>query len=270
MIQKICFAILTVIFLSELGFKLYSKSNITDPTNPVELKVMTYNLFFKNKYPNNSIDVIKESNPDVLFVQELTPTWAANLEAVIGKSYPYKLIKPLKGTHGIGIYSKYQLTDQLFLNNASNKPFAQAAVLHIEHRKIKIINTHLASPAVAIENKEQFFSLYRKNYKLRKKQVEKISNLSKDHSNKHHAQILIGDLNTMKYEPLFKRLKFRWADAHSISGRGLGFNFPHSLRVKPFITLDYILGKGEIDFIETKVLKGGSSDHLAIISKLKI
>lgn len=54
------------------------------------------------------------------------------------------------------------------------------------------------------------------------------------------------------------------------SGSGFGFNFPHTNTVIPFLTLDYILAKGSAKCISSKVLQGGSSDHLAIMSTIEI
>ncbi len=267
---KICFYILSSLLVFELGFHLLSKTNVSDPIDEVELNVMSYNLFFKNQSPAQSISIIKNSNPDVLFVQELTPNWAKILDQNIGKTYPFRLTKPMNGTHGIGIYSKFKIQNQHFLNNAYNKPYAQIAQLKVGKKEIQIINTHLASPAIAVENKENFAKLYFKNYKNRAEELSSINNWVEATTDKFSAHLLIGDLNTMKYEPLFKKLKYNWANSHSILRDGLGFSFPHSSRIIPFLTLDYIMGKGKIKFIESKVLKGGSSDHLAIMSRMKV
>lgn len=261
---------IALLFLFEIGLRFYSKSNAKKPILSTRIKVMTYNVFFKNKSPNNTIRLILKENPDILFIQELTPKWAAILNKKLGNTYPYKLLKPLDGTHGIGIYSKHQLSNHQLLNNSYNKPYAQIADLRIGQNKVQLLNSHLASPAVAIENRDEFFSLYCQNYKTRKNQLQTLTAIAKKNTKKFQAQLIVGDLNTMKYEPIFKSLKFSWVDSHSVSGKGLGFNFPHSSRIAPILTLDYILGKGQIKFIETNVIEGGGSDHLAIVSTMEI
>jgi len=261
---------IALLFLFEIGLSIYSKFNVKDPIKSTEIKVMTYNVFFKNKSPNYTIKLILKENPDILFVQELTPKWATILNKKLGNNYPYKLLHPLNGTHGIGIYSKHQLSNHQLLNNSYNKPYAQTADVQIGENKVQLINSHLASPAVAIENRDEFFSLYWQNYKTRKNQLQALQTIAKKNTQIFQARLIVGDLNTMKYEPIFKSLKFSWANAHSVSGRGLGFNFPHSSRVPPFLTLDYILGKGQIKFIETEIVDGGGSDHLAIVTKIDV
>lgn len=231
---------------------------------------MTYNLFFKNNTPNQSVEIIMKENPDVIFVQELTPKWASELDRTIGQSYKYKMTKPMRGTHGIGIYSKFKITNQKFLNNSERKPYAQIVDLTIEDKKIQLINTHLASPAVAVENKENFISLFANNYQLRKYQVKELNNLAFKESKSYDCQLLVGDLNTLHSEPIFKKLKSRWANSSNGLLRWMNFNFPHSNRIKPIVTLDYVMGRGKLKFVKSKVIKGGSSDHLAILTNLKI
>ena len=53
-------------------------------------------------------------NPDILVVQELTPNWDLRIKNLLGKSYKYKLTKPLKGTHGIVYLLKTQNKQPIF------------------------------------------------------------------------------------------------------------------------------------------------------------
>jgi endonuclease/exonuclease/phosphatase (EEP) superfamily protein YafD len=262
--------LLAIIFILDIGFSVYSNFNIRSSGVVKEIKVMSYNLFFKNKRPNQSIAIIKNANPDIIFIQELTPKWAAEIDKTLGETYKYKMTKPLRGTHGIGIYSKHKISNQEFLNNSSKKPYAQIVDLTIEDKTIQLINTHLASPAIAFENKDKFFSLFARNYQIRKKQIKELNNLASSGSKRYDCQLLVGDLNTLHSEPIFKMLKFRWTNSSNGLFRWMKFNFPHSSRIKPIVTLDYIMGKGKMKFLESKVIKGGSSDHLALLVNLKI
>lgn len=269
-IVKYCSLLIGFICLIEVGFSLYSNSNVDSGGVDTALTVMSYNLFFKNGRKDQSIAIIKKANPDVLFVQELTPNWAAKIENSLEGAYKYKVTESLDGTHGIGIYSKYKIDNQRLLNNSARKPFAQVVDLSINNKSIQLINTHLASPAVAIENKDRFFSLFRENYQIRKKQIKALNALAENGSKKFDCQLLVGDLNTLHSEPIFKRLKFKWVNSNNGLLRWMKFNFPHSSKIIPIVTLDYVLGRGEMKFLESKVLEGGSSDHLAIMTKIEI
>ena len=152
----------------------------------------------------------------------------------------------------------------------SNKPYAQSATATLGQKPIKIINAHLASPAIAVENKEKFFSLYYQNYKVRSKQLKELNKFSESQSDKISCQFMVGDLNTLKFEPIFKRLKYKWVNTNNQRDLGYRGNFPNSSKAPSFLTLDYILAKGKAKHLNTKVIRKGSSDHYPIIATFEI
>ncbi len=251
------FGLMTVL---EISFKAKSVFNCSSPESGKELTLLSYNVFFKNQSPKSTIDIIIECDPDILFVQELTPMWKQRLDKL---NFPFRITKALNGTHGIGVYSKYKIEGQKIFNNSAGLPYAQIVNLRIGNMEYQLINTHLASPAAAVENRDRFFELYEKNYQLRKQQLNEINDYAEQTKSKFSAQILVGDLNTPHVEPLYKNLKWEWSDSHS-KGRGFGFNFPHTNRIKPMLRLDYVLARGKISFLDSEVMKGGGSDHLAV------
>lgn len=267
---KICMVLLAFLLSLELGCQLFLEEDLINPENPIELKVMTYNVFFKNGHPNSTIEVIKKADPDVLLIQELTPKWSMKINEKLSKTYPFKFEQALTGAHGIGIYSKYKIKKTQKLNNNYNKPIAQIVELKVQNKTIQLANVHLASPAIAVENKDRFFSLYHQNYKQRKSQMAKVNNALLTNSNKYDCQFLAGDLNTLVYEPIFKNLKSDWVDSYDEKGALFKYNFPNSSKIKPILILDYILLRGKAKCIESKIIDGGNSDHLALMSTMKI
>lgn len=270
-VKTICGTLLILVVLEFLLTSIsYKRTEVLD-SNLInkEITLLTYNLYFKNRNPLKSIKEIEKANPDILVVQELTPKWKAILDDKLIR-LKYQSTKSLKGTHGLGIYSKYPLKKTTFINNSNRLPIAQRTIIKIGKEEIELCNIHLSSPAIAVENPDKFWYYYSKNYKNREKQFEKIStalNLNK----KIKKQILIGDLNTMNYEPLYNQIRKDWIDLFAKEGKGVRYNFPNSSRFPfPFLTLDYIFIKGNIKGIESKVLKGGSSDHLGIKGIIEI
>lgn len=229
---------------------------------------MTYNLLFKNADFAQSLALIKDANPDVLFVQELTPAWSATLDKEIKEIYQFKVAGPLIGHHGIAIYSKYSLENKVILRNSAKKPYTICADLTFGKRKIQLINTHLASPGIAVENKKRFIPLYAQNYKTRKQQIQELNSLV--NTEDYDCQILAGDLNTLQSEPIFKRLRMHWVDSGNQLFRWKQFNFPNTSRLKPMMTLDYIMGRGNIQLQDSEIIKGGYSDHFPVMTTVRI
>lgn len=260
---------MTLLFiLLEFGWNKFGEQTLVNSGRQAQVSLMTYNLFFQNKNPDSSIQNIKEANPDILVVQELTPKMEVNLNNSIGKNYPYKNTLALRGTHGIGLYSKHPILSNQLLKNDGNLPFAQVIEMKLNSKKIQLINVHFASPAIAVENPQNFLTLLASNYDLRERQLQKIHTLMEQGA--FDVQILIGDLNTTKYEPLYRKLKTDWVDLFDISGIGSGLSFPNSSNTRPMFTLDYIFLRGNLNGIEAKVIQGGSSDHLAVIGKVEM
>jgi len=262
--------LLFLLSLAQLILGALTKERLESPVAAKPLKVMTYNLFFKNRNPAGSIQLIKKTNPDLLFVQELTPAWKVLLEQALGKRYPYHKTQAMKGTHGIGVYSKYPIKKNDLLLNSARLSFAQVTELTINSKRVRTINIHLASPAVAVENSDQFARLYWQNYRQRTQELEEINSVAQHNQSDFSCQLLVGDFNTLFVEPIYQSLKKDWVNVYHKSGEGLGLNFPNSGRSKPFMTLDYIMASGKAKCLSAKVLKGGHSDHLPVVAELEL
>ncbi|MCR9248946.1 MAG: endonuclease/exonuclease/phosphatase family protein [bacterium] len=245
-------------------WNVYKSQNLKDFAGSYEVSFMTYNVYFKNDYPEQVIANIKMANPKILMMQEVTTKWSGILHEEIGRNYKYKEEFLNNGTHGIAVYSKYPISNVRYLNNANDLPYAQIFDVKIASKRIQIVNTHLASPAVAVENRDQFFELISSNQSVRKSQLETITKLILQNESKFDAQLLIGDLNTVKHEPIFRDLKLHWVNLFDKKGSDSGWNFPNSRNSVPFLTLDYMLMRGKVKPISIEVMEGGSSDHLAI------
>lgn len=252
-------------------FEHFSRINFQRTTNTnQELSILTYNLYFKNKYPKQIINEINQTNPDILVLQELTSTWETNLQEQVYKRYKYRKTYVNNRTHGLGILSKYPITTCEYLKNKSGIPVSQVATVQLGKKELVLVNTHLASPAIAVENPDQFFKYYKSNVRNRTHQWTKLNAfLTQKHKDK--PQLIAGDLNTMKIEPLYQQMRHDWNYLFTRKGKGFGWNFPNVSSVPiPLITLDYLLYRGNIAPVEAEVLKGSSSDHFAILGKVKI
>lgn len=262
--------LITVGLLIEYSWVKHSEYRGDEKSEGRSLSLMTYNLYFKNKHKESSVKIILNANVDLLVLQEITLSWNAELSRSIGHIYPYSKVIALNGTHGTGIYSKYPLTDHTILNNSAKLPIAQVVNVGIGDKKLRLINAHLASPAIAVENPDDFFQLYMKNYEIRKSQLDRINTLVMRDEKEFDCHILIGDLNTSRYEPIFRDLTSYWYNLSNITKFSYGANFPNSAKVPPVLSLDYILLRGQFTGEHFSVVGGGGSDHLAIKGTVKI
>lgn len=265
----VVFGLLAV--LTEFAFTIYHTQSLTGVSaKPSELSVLSYNLYFKNKSQSSCLKVIEKADADIVALQELTPQWKSYLDKHLYNKYPYRKCYAIKGAHGIGVYSRYPLSRQTFLNKKTNLPYAQLLEVEFNNKKIQLINCHLESPAIAVENPEKFLPLYTTNYGLRKEQMGNISQSVKKSEKQFDAHILLGDLNTTIYEPLYRDIQSDWVDLYSLSDFSFRFTFPNTHKLMPFLTLDYILLRGKAEKGQLNILEEGSSDHLPVFGTIKL
>jgi endonuclease/exonuclease/phosphatase family metal-dependent hydrolase len=203
-------------------------------------------------------------------LQEITDGWNHILQKHIKRKYRYQYIVPHNGTHGIGLFSKYPIRNKKILNNENGLPIAQKMEIEIHDRRILLVNVHLASPALAVSKSDRFWHHYKRIYELRKKQMRDINEMANKYSAQTEAQIIIGDFNTLRIEPLYRDIKYEWIDLYEAIGSGSGYNFPHSRELPLLCALDYIFFRGNCSPVEVDVVQGGSSDHLGISGKIRI
>lgn len=203
------------------------------------ISLLSYNVFFRNKYPNSVLQEIKKTDASILLVQELTPKWNTWIAEAVGAQYPYQKTVVHKGTHGLGVYSKYPIKSNHFIKNSSGLAINQVCVINVKGKEIALVNAHLASPAVAVENPDRFYSFYRENYKRRIEQMKS----TLDYVEKNYKElpmIIAGDMNSMPFEPFMKKMRYQWTDVYKKKGTGMGWNFPNVASIPfPFIRLDY-------------------------------
>ncbi|MDF1694774.1 MAG: endonuclease/exonuclease/phosphatase family protein [Saprospiraceae bacterium] len=266
-----CLFLMSILFFVSWVYDQGQRIGISSSENTKDdLTILTYNLFFKNKYKKAILKEIESIDADIVLVQELTSHWDAALKKKVYNKYKYKKLFIHGGSHGMGILSKFPIRSSSFLYNTNSLPVSQINELTLGKKSIVVVNTHLASPALAVENSDRFFHYYKKVNQRRKQQYYELNEKLKiQFPNLPH--IIAGDLNTMKVEPLYREMRTEWNDLFTLEGKGLGFNFPNIQTVPfPFLTLDYIFYRGRVEGIESRVLPYSTSDHLAVWGRVKL
>ncbi|MEO1054285.1 MAG: endonuclease/exonuclease/phosphatase family protein [Bacteroidota bacterium] len=132
-----------------------------------ELKVLSYNVYFKNGDYKKTLKVIQNADADILLLQEVTPVWHKRLKGKLLHRFPHHYAKPMTSAHGLVIYSRFPLRDTRIVYDEYNQPIAIIAITTIGNAQLHLFNLHLESPAVAVENPNDFFGLMQKNYAMR-------------------------------------------------------------------------------------------------------
>ena len=280
------FPLIILMFLYLLSFSKSTKS----------LRVMTFNIHFGNTINNvydilNISKVIKDSNSDIVCLQEVDNYWSSRSEyesliSIISKNadLPYYIYNPIydkpssrgqgypNEQFGTAILSKYKIVEShdYIISRWSSQPgdpqpgepgfpsqyhgFGHV-VLDIDGTNFSVYNTHLdyrADPP----------SGYKET--MRAIQVREMLDLM----NYKYPAILTGDMNAdFSAKDVFDPLLEKFEDAWSIAGEGTGLSFPC---IDPYIRIDYILvnKKSSIQVKNAFLIDTQVSDHLPVVADI--
>lgn len=249
----ICMA-LNLTDIAPLYFKGESASSNT------VLKVMSLNINKFNLDPKPSLAAIRAKNPDLICLQELTPTMSSEFQRALPE-YRYHFLNPEEGFFGLGIYSKLPLENTSTRKLSDDYMLTQFCTVVFDQRKITLVNTHPIAP------------LDDYCYKVRNQQL---INLGKFCLEAKEPLIVAGDLNSTSYSPYFKNLLKEGNLKDSQIGFGVQATWLTQTRLANIplsnlllgLPLDHILYKGNISVTERQALAAVGSDHIPLFTEL--
>jgi endonuclease/exonuclease/phosphatase (EEP) superfamily protein YafD len=235
------------------------------PEDAVTLRVMTFNTLFVNGDFAGVIERIRENDPDVIAAQELAPDLDDAITTALAESHPYKITNSWPDPRGIGLWSRYPMTEGENRTTERWEWWMHEVNLDVEGRPVAIYNLHLwpigtTDPAgfrIALAAQHQ--------------QVDELMAMLETETS---PVIVVGDFNASPTNENYQTLTTVLDDAWSEVGWGTGFTFPAqgmmSTRVPPFLRIDYLMSKGNIRPLSIKVLEKAGSDHLPVIGEFLI
>lgn len=285
-----CLLIPLALFFFLFGAQFLPRASRALADKPL-LRVMTFNVFGNSDDPELVTTIIESTNPDVLFIQELSPRHSFELTAKLGNHYPFRQFEPLYGRRGIGILSRYPIDSQGWLGLGKDPYAAQRATLEWQGQKINLINVHLEStmPGEDIET----------SFRERETQLRQLLDLI---ASDPVPTIVAGDFNMTDTTQGYALFSSELNDAHRDAGWGLGLTFPtnpeflrtmitfwvaRSLGARartvaplfrwlylpplPLLRIDYVFYTRPLNAINTHVAAwDGQSDHRAVITELQL
>ncbi len=251
-------------FYSLLIFSLVAA--VAFAAEPVQLKIMTYNLRFGEIASMEEIgQYIASESPDIVALQECDWNTArerapkqngvrfvnvlaseTGMFGLYGKSIDYK-----GGYYGIGILSKYPIirSERVLLPNDGKTEQRSMLVADIELPDKSIVTfvcTHL-------------------EVKSSEMRVDQVKFINKYLRRNKHQIILCGDMNSEPDAKEMEILRKTWAD---LTDEVKTFSVK-----KPSIKIDYIYSKPKdrVELVRTQVMKDVKfSDHFPVISYIEL
>jgi endonuclease/exonuclease/phosphatase family metal-dependent hydrolase len=240
-----------------------SPTRTPKPAGPgPSVKVMTYNVNYGIAGDAATIRVIREGGADVVFLQETTPLWQAELNATTADLYPHRAFHHWGGAGGLGVLSRLPLEDGGLIRPEGDGWFpGWRLIVTTSFGRVQVLSVHLHPP---VSEGGSFVAGYFTTSKVRRQEMERFM----AHLDPALPTLIVGDFN----ESDGQAVRF-------LAGRGLRsalpefkpkantWRWPTSLMTLED-RLDHIVYDPRLEPLAADVIYEGRSDHFPVISVL--
>ena len=117
------------------------------PAGADALRVVTYNVNYGLRGDLEGIELIAESDADIVLLQETTPAWEAAIREELSDRYPTMEFRHCCGAGGLAILSTYPIRDDDYLEAPPGGWFPGWRVtLETPGGPVQTLNVHLRPP----------------------------------------------------------------------------------------------------------------------------
>ncbi len=253
-----------------LFFALYGAYFL--PTYPVvaqdspRISVMTMNISPRVADATQLIQVLRQSNAQIIALQELHLSIAEVLAPELIDLYPYQALQASEQyTRGVGIFSQFPIVDDQPIENL----VLGGQLTHLvmaDEQIISLLNVHPPPPQTPYTGI---------NSSLRNAEIKMILDIARRELN---PVLLVGDFNSTTQNDDYALITESYRDAFLEAGTGLGSTFPNFARINPdlswlppIIRIDYIFHSPEWTALSAHAFtESGGSDHYPVYAELAL
>ncbi len=225
------------------------------------MKILHWNIWIKEN-PENIVNLLKELDPDVACLEELSPGVPEVIEeSRIFKDYYYHDAQVWKDRkQGNAIFSKFSISDRSFTyivepKSGSDRPGSEGRVyLEVKTNNLTVGTTHLSYEPKFVDNKVK---------------TDEASRLEQIIKTKNENYVLTGDFNSASsgivLKTIEKYLKNLGPDLNLNTWTTKYFNYNGFEENKLNWRLDHVFGTSDIKVENSEIIKTEFSDHLPIL-----
>jgi endonuclease/exonuclease/phosphatase (EEP) superfamily protein YafD len=122
------------------------------------LSLLVLNLQDGNSRHADVARLIRETNPDVVGLMELTAVWVDGLAPALDR-FPHRRVSPATGAYGIGLYSKLTFRQATLERFPRDGPVSVVARFAIGRESFTLVLRHLHTPFAGDIHRRQFEAL---------------------------------------------------------------------------------------------------------------
>jgi endonuclease/exonuclease/phosphatase (EEP) superfamily protein YafD len=220
---------------------------------PIDAAKKTYRILLSNVLKPNKeygklCKVIQETQPDIIFLIEISDLWLRELSPILDR-YPYRHTVMRSDNYGLAFYSRYSFT------GVQTEYFSNAQVpsliveIDLDNHPMTLIGTHPPPP----KSKDESI--------LRNQQLK---NIAAYIAQSEESCMLLGDLNTTSWSPYFREFMRMSRLRDSREGFGIQPTWPSN---KPLfmVPIDHVLVSEGINVHKRFTGPDIGSDHRPVI-----
>lgn len=252
-------AILAVTLAVQVPWYLGGQTSDTD--QHLTIRVLSSNLRYGQADPAFFTE-LAETGADVITVSELTTEAAERFDqSGIGRTFPYSSLIPRPGAGGIGLWSRYPITEVPDARREGNLVAARLRVPGLAFEPT-LVSVHLMSPIAGDENT---FVDWNQRITAAKSEFAGYAEAAGP-----AAVIIAGDFNsTVDMRQFRDLLDVGYQEAVRQTGAGFGPTYSPHPRIPPLITIDHVLTRNSTaTSIHTVDVPG--SDHRALLATVAV
>jgi len=246
------------------------------------ITVMTMNVLKRSTDWAAAEAQIRQANPDVIAIQEMSDGFLSSVWPSLTAAYPYtvSVFSPLDES-SMGVMSRYPITDQETFNLPENYELTHIrAVVDVNGQPVTVYNMHMTAPSFVRPQGQrrfigrifpyEYFTYYRR---------WQMDNFYPKLAAESQPVVVMGDFNTADSSGDYDRFVAGSGlrDAYAGVGFGLGYTFPSEVIVGsqklpflPLMRLDYIWHSEAIKPLAAWLGGSTGSDHLPVIAQLQL
>lgn len=215
------------------------------------LRVLSVNVNVNNKNYAPTLELIRETQPDIVAIVETNWKWL-NAMQTVEDFLPYSLQSPRAEGFGIALYSKFPLALEPIETFDAPKDFHLVATMNRADQQTIVIALHPPPP---------------RDVTLFEQRNRELREIGRYIQTLNQPVIALGDLNITPWSPNYREFVDQSNLENTRKGFGVLPSWPSQLPVLS-IPIDHVLVSTEIQVTNTRIGRNIGSDHLPVIADL--
>ena len=252
----------TAVFFALFGALLLPKPTAVQ-NGDAAITAMTFNVLTSNKDTDALVNAIRAAQPDILGMQELTPSKRAALHAAFGDQLPYHTLDSATSFGNVGLMTRFPIESVRPITLPTGQP-ALHAKLRIHGRLVHVFVTHLTPNHLFKNPAIDLATAASEAFARRAAEVVFLHNELRGLSER---ALLLCDCNLTDTSQAHAELGAFLSDSFREAGWGpRNTNGAGSL---PLQRIDYVWHSAGLVAIAAELGQAGGSDHLPVVVRLQ-